>query len=145
MRISSIGYEHRSFYLIHPQRPKFRSEELSDFALPQSETCLSLPLAIDEMRPPSPQVLLQCPEELVEVGVQLEEDSVELAVELEEDPFEPKILALKRQSGPILNSQLLWLGLHLGKYGTKVHSLKLNELLATTRPHSQIFLTLRGS
>ena len=79
------------------------------------------------------------------MGVQLEEDFVELVVELEEDPLEPKILVLKRQSEPILNSQLLWLGLRLGKYGTKVHSLKLNELLATTRPHSQIFLTLRGS
>ena len=46
-----------------------------DFALPQSETCLSAPLVIDEMRPPPPQVLLQRLEELVEVGVQLEKDS----------------------------------------------------------------------
>ena len=140
-----MGYEHQSFFFIHLWCSKCRSEELSDFALPQSETCLSLPLVIDEIRPPPLQVLLQCPEELVEVGVQLEEDFVELAVELEEDPFEPKILALKCQSGPILNSKLLWLGLRLRKYGTKVHSPKLKELLATARPRSQIFLTLRGS
>ena len=87
------------------------------------------------MRPPPPQVLLQHSEELVEVGVQLEEDSVELAAELEEDPSKPKILVLKRQSGPILNSQLLWLDLRLGKYGTEVHSPKLKELLTTAHPH----------
>ena len=81
----------------------------------------------------------------MEVGVQLEEDPVELAAELEEDPSEPKILALKRQSEPILNSQLLWLGLRLGKYGTKVRSSRLKELLTIVRPRSQIFLTLRGS
>ena len=81
----------------------------------------------------------------MEVGVQLEEDPVELAAELEEDPSEPKILALKRQSRPILNSQLLWLGLRHGKYGTEVHSPRLKELLVTARPCSQIFLTLRGS
>ena len=81
-----MGYEHWSFYLIHPRRPKCRSEELSDFTLPQNETCLSLPLVIDEMRPPPPQVLLQRQEELVEMGVQLEKDFVELAMELEEDP-----------------------------------------------------------
>ena len=63
------GLEHQSFCLIHPRRPKCRSEELSDFALPQSETCLSPPLVINEMRPPPPQVLLQRPEELGEVGV----------------------------------------------------------------------------
>ena len=56
------------------------------------------------MKPPLPRVLLQRQEKLVEVGVQLEEGSIELTVELEEDPSEPKILALKRQSGPILNS-----------------------------------------
>ena len=72
--------------MIHPQHPKCRSEELSDFALPQSQTCLFPPLAIDEMRPPPPQVLLQRQEELVEMGVQLEKDFVELAMELEEDP-----------------------------------------------------------
>ena len=77
-----------------------------NFALLRNETCLSPPLAIDEMRPPPLQVLLQRSEELMEVGVQLEGDSVELAAELEEDPSEPKILALK-QSRPILNSQLL--------------------------------------
>ena len=81
----------------------------------------------------------------MEVGVQLEEDSVELAVELEEDPSKPKILALKCQSRPILNSQLLWLGLCHGKYRTEVYSPRLKELLATARPCSQIFLTLRGS
>ena len=81
----------------------------------------------------------------MEVGVQLEKDSVELAVVLEEDPSEPKILALKRQSGSILNSQLLWLSLCLGKYETEVRSPKLKELLATARPRSQIFLTLKGS
>ena len=110
-----MGYEHQNFCLIHPWQPKCRSEELLDFTLPQNETCLSFPLVIDEMRPPPLQVLLQRQEELVEVGVQLEEDSVELAAELEEDPSEPKILTLKRQSGPILNSQLLLLGLCLGK------------------------------
>ena len=81
----------------------------------------------------------------MEVGVQLEEDPVELAAELEENPSEPKILALKHQSRPILNSQLLWLGLHHGKDGTEVHSPRLKELLVTARPCSQIFLTLRGS
>ena len=145
MQVSRMGYEHRSFCLIYPRRPKCRLEELLDLALPQSETCLSPPLTIDEMRPPPLQVLLQRPEELVEVGVQLEEDSVELAAELEEDPSEPKILALKRQSRAILNSQLLWLGLRHGKYGTEVHSPRLKELLTTVRPCSQIFLTLKGS
>ena len=100
-------YKHWSFCLIHLRCPKCRLEVLSDFTVPRSETCLSPPLAIDEMRPPLLQVLLQQPEELVEVGVQLGGDSVELAAELEEDPFEPKILALKRQSGPILDSKLL--------------------------------------
>ena len=79
------------------------------------------------------------------MGVQLEEDSVELAAELGKDSSEPKVLALKRQSKPILNSQLLWLGLRLGKYRTEVRSPRLEELLATARPHSQIFPTLRGS
>ena len=102
-----MGYEHRSFYLIHPRRPKSRSEVLSDFSLPRSETCLSPPLAIDKICPPPLQVLLQQPKELAEVGVQLGGDSVELAAELEEDPSKPKILALKRQSGPILDSQFL--------------------------------------
>ena len=72
----------------------------------------------------------------MEVGVQLEEDSVELAVELEEDPSKPKILALKCQSRPILNSQLLWLGLRLGKYGTEVRSPRLKEPLITAGPRS---------
>ena len=104
VQVSSIGYEHWSFCLIHPQRSKCRLEVLSDFAFPRSETCLSPPLTIDEMRPPPLQVLLQQPEELTEVKVQLGGDSVELAAELEEDPSEPKILALKCQSGPILDS-----------------------------------------
>ena len=102
-----MDYEHRSFYLIHPRRPKCRLKVLSDFALPQSETCLSPPLAIDKMRPPPLQVLLQQPKELAEVGVQLEGDFVKLVAKLEEDPSEPKILALKCQSGPILDSQPL--------------------------------------
>ena len=79
------------------------------------------------------------------MGVPLEEDSVELTAKLGEDPSKPKILALKRQFGPILNSQLLWLGLRHGKYGTEVHSPRLKELLTTVRPCSQIFLTLKGS
>ena len=102
-----MDYEHQSFYLIHPQRPKYRSEVLSDFALPRSETYLSSPLAIDEIRPPSLQVLLQQLEELAEEGVQLEGDFTKLGVELEEGPPEPKILALKCQFGPILDSQPL--------------------------------------
>ena len=65
-------YKHWSFCLIHLRCPKCRLEVLSDFTVPRSETCLSPPLAIDEMRPPPPQVLLQHPEELV--GVQLEKD-----------------------------------------------------------------------
>ena len=80
---------------------------LSDFALPRSETYLSTPLAIDEISPPPLQVLLQQLEELAEEGVQLEGDFAKLVAELEEDPSEPKILALKRQSGPILDSQPL--------------------------------------
>ena len=102
-----MGYEHCSFCLIHPQCSKCRLEVLSDFALPRSETCLSPPLMIDKIRPLPLQVLLQQSEELAEVGVQLGGDSVELAIELEEDLFEPKILALKCQSRPILDSQLL--------------------------------------
>ena len=77
--------------------------------------------------------------------VQLEEDSVELTAKLGEDPSKPKILALKRQFGPILNSQLLWLGLRLGKYRIEVRSPRLKELLAIAYPRSQIFPTLRGS
>ena len=79
------------------------------------------------------------------MGVQLEEDFVELAAELEEDPFEPKILALKCQTRPILNFRLLLLGLRLGKYGTKALSPRLEELLTTIRLRSQIFLISRGS
>ena len=79
------------------------------------------------------------------MGVQLEEDFVELAAESEEDPFVPKILAVKCQTRPILNSRLLLLGLRLGKYGTKALSPRLEELLTTVRPHSQIFPISRGS
>ena len=79
------------------------------------------------------------------MGVQLEEDFVELATESEEDPFETKILALKCQTKPILNSRLLLLGLRLGKYETKALSPRLEELLTTVRPHSQIFPISRGS
>ena len=81
----------------------------------------------------------------MEVGVQLEKASVELTAELEEDPSEPKILALKCQTRPILNFRLLLLGLRLGKYGTKALSPRLEELLTTVRPHSQIFPISRGS
>ena len=77
--------------------------------------------------------------------VQLEKDSIELTAKLGEDPSEPKILASRHQSGPILNSQLLWLGLRLGKYRTEVRSPRLKEPLAIAHPHSQIFPTLRGS
>ena len=87
-----MGYEYRNFCLIHPRCSKYKSEELSDFSLPQNETCLSLPLVIDEMRQPPLQVLLQRREQLMEVEVQLVEGFVELAVELGEDPSEPKIL-----------------------------------------------------
>ena len=104
MQVPSMDYEHRSFYLIHPRRSKCKSEAFSDFALPRSETCLSPHLAIDEIRPPPLQVLLQQSEELAKVGAQLEGDFVKLVVELEEDPSEPKIQALKRQSGPVLDS-----------------------------------------
>ena len=79
------------------------------------------------------------------MGVQLEEDFVELAAESEEDPFEPKILALKCQTRPILNFRLLLLGLRLGKYGTKALSPRLEELLTTIRLRSQIFPISRGS
>ena len=68
--------------------------------------------------------------------VQLEEDSVELTAKLGEDPSEPKILASRHQSGPILNSQLLWLSLRLGKYRIEVRSPRLKEPLITARPRS---------
>ena len=140
-----MGYEHLNFCLIHPRRSKCRTKELSNFALPKNETCLSLPLVIDEIRPLPLQVLLQRQKELVEVGVQLEEDSVELVTELEEDPSELKIWALRHQSGPILNSRLLLLDVRLGKYGIEALSPRLEELLAIVRPRSQIFSILRGS
>ena len=93
MRVSNMGYEYWNFYLIHPWRPKYKSEEFSNFSLPQSETCLSLPLVIDEMRQPPLQVLLQLQFKLIEVKLQLVEGFVALVVELGEDPSEPKILA----------------------------------------------------
>ena len=140
-----MGYEYWNFYLIHPWRPKYKSEEFSNFSLPQSETCLSLPLVIDEMRQPPLQVLLQRQEQLVEVEMQLVEGFEKLAAKLGEDPSEPKILAWKRQSKPILNSRLLFLGLRLGKYGIEAHSPRLEELLTTVRPCSLIFLISGGS
>ena len=137
--------EYRNFCLIHPWRLKCKSEELLDFSLPQNETCLSSPLVINEMRQPPLQVLLQRQEQLVEVEVQLVEGSVVLAAELGEDPYEPKFMAWKRQSKPILNSRLLSLGLRLEKYGVEARSPRLEELLATVRPHSQISPISRGS
>ena len=145
MRLLNMDCEYRNFYLIHPWRPKCKLEELSNFSLPQNETCLSPPLVIDEMRQLLLQVLLQRQEELIEVEVQLVEDFVELATKLGENPFEPNILAWKHQYKPILNSQILLLGLCLEKYGTEACSSRLEELLATVRPHSQISMILRGS
>ena len=143
--IIKYGFEYRNFCLIHPRRPKCKSEELLDFSLPKNETCLSPPLVINEMRQPPLRVLLQRQKELVEVEVQLVEGSVVLAAELGEDPSEPKIMAWKRQSKPILNSRLLSLGLRLEKYGAEARSPRLEELLAIVRPHSQISLISRGS
>ena len=97
------------------------------------------------MRQPPLRVLLQRQEELVKVEVQLVEGSVVLAAELGEDPSEPKIMAWKRQSKPILNSRLLSLGLRLEKYGAEACNPRLEELLATVRPHSQISPISRGS
>ena len=145
MQVSNMGYEYRNFCLIHPRCPRYKLEELSDFSLPQNETCLSPPLVINEMRQPPLQVLLQRQEELVEVEVQLVEGSVVLAAELGEDPSEPKIMAWKRQSKPILNSRLLSLGLRLEKYGAEACNPRLEELLTTVRPHSQISPISRGS
>ena len=65
---------------------------------------LFLEVKLVYLRPPPLQVLLQKSKELAEVGVQLGRDFVKLAAELEEDPSEPKILALKHQSGPIWDS-----------------------------------------
>ena len=93
MQVSNMGYEYRNFCLIHSQHLKCKSKELSDFSLPQNETCLSLPLVIDEMRQPPLQVLLQLQFKLIEVKLQLVEGFVALVVELGEDPSEPKILA----------------------------------------------------
>ena len=75
-----------------------------------------------------------------------------LAAKLGEDPSEPMAwkrqsepMAWKRQSKPILNSRLLSLGLRLEKYGAKARSPRLEELLATVHPHSQISPISRGS
>ena len=57
----------------------------------------------------------------------LVEGFVELAIRLWEGPFEPKILAWRRQSEPTLNFQPLLLGLCLERCKTEAHNPRLNE------------------
>ena len=81
----------------------------------------------------------------MEVAVQLVEGFVELATQLGEGPSKPKILAWRRQSGPIWNFQPLLLGLRPGRYEIVACSPRLDEQLAPIRLHSQKSLTLEGS
>ena len=75
--------------------------------LPQSKIRLSLILKRDERTQSLPQQTLWLQDFLVEEVVQLVEGSDGWAKQRAGGPFEPKILALTRQSWPTLGYQLL--------------------------------------
>ena len=134
----------RNFYPARPQRPRVRSVELLEYP-PQNRTRLSPPLEKDEMIQSPFQQTLQLRDCLVKVAVQLVEDSKGRARQPTEGPFEPKTLALTRQSWPTSGNRLLLIGRRPRKRGTRVHSPKSNEQHTVAHPREQRSPTSEGS